>query len=111
VLQKIAMPIISNPTCESFYGKYKITTDMFCGALISGENAIDITPNFNEGAPMACEDEETGGRYLCGIHSLTPIYNALCDGPVNDFQGFPGYPTAFVDVRKYVDWINEVISA
>jgi hypothetical protein len=44
VLQKIAMPLISNPTCETFYGKYKKANEMFSGASISGENAMDITP-------------------------------------------------------------------
>jgi hypothetical protein len=51
VLQKIAMPLISNPTCGTFYGKHKKANEMFCGASISGENAMDITPGFGKELP------------------------------------------------------------
>jgi hypothetical protein len=74
VLQKKAMPLISNPTCETFYGKYKKANEVFCGASISGGNAMDITPGFGEGAPMAFEDEESGGRYSVECHNIV----ALC---------------------------------
>lgn len=116
------MPLISHQLCDTFYGKYRIpAAQMFCGGLIDNEggavNLVGLT--WDRGSPLACQDEEDGSTYLCGLYVHTAELHVLCDAPSPPEKdggktkpcsrsAGNAYPSAFLDIAKYVPWIDEM---
>jgi len=131
-LKKVTIPILNNTQCEDFYGKYRITENMFCGAFLdeAGES-YDLIDLFDMGAVISCkedpEDPESP-EVICGLMERAVILNELCQEPSSPTEqnegkhlerdhGLPqrknigtNYPSVFTKISKYLDWINEALN-
>ncbi|NP_001307362.1 trypsin domain-containing protein precursor [Danio rerio] len=87
-LQCLELPILSKADCKSAYGRV-ITKKMFCAG-------------FMDGGKDSCQGD-SGGPVVC---------NGTLKGIVSFGIGCaePGFPGVYVEVCRYINWINYIIA-
>merc|ERR1711862_166636 len=89
VLQKVAVPVVTDDECRDAYGASQIEDSMICaGVQAGGKDSCQG----DSGGPFACDD--TGSRYLAGVVS----WGYGC--------ARPNFPGVYTEVSYFVDWIN-----
>jgi len=95
-LRKVTTTVMSNVECQSLYGTASVTGSDMCSR---GTDLVGICSGDN-GGPMMYQ---TNGNYIqLGVASFWYGSGQGCSS---------GYPSGFVRVSKYVDWIKSTSSA
>uniref|UniRef100_A0A8C1K187 trypsin n=1 Tax=Cyprinus carpio TaxID=7962 RepID=A0A8C1K187_CYPCA len=88
VLQCLNLPVLSEKTCKSAYGKI-ITENMFCAGFVKG-------------GKDSCQGD-SGGPVVCGgqLKGVVSFGNGCAE---------PKYPGVYTEVCRYTKWIKSTIA-
>ncbi|KAF5307158.1 hypothetical protein FQR65_LT00674 [Abscondita terminalis] len=91
--QTLQLPIVGLQQCQNVYGRtLPITENHLCVGGVAGRDACD---GFG-GSPLI--EQQNGRHFIIGILSFG-----------SDRCGAPGIPSVYLNLKRYINWINENI--
>jgi hypothetical protein len=103
LLKKLEIPLITNEECFQFLGKYRMRSGRLCAGFLQEDgSALDGDFGFDEGSPIACEDDNHQ-KYLCGVFSVVSPAVKLGEEVIG------GYPIVFSEISSFILWIRDTL--